>query len=62
MLTVSAIAGNMTTMVTDPPPPPASAEVSSQMTTEIAGDMPINNTDPVTDLALNLLHSLFTLF
>lgn len=51
-------AGNMHTTVTDPPPPPPSSE-------DTEGQMPTGSSeavDPVTQMALNLVQSMLSLF
>lgn len=63
-LTVSAFAGNMTTMITDPPPPPSSATLEGQMTTGVTDNTTasVMGAEPATESALNLLQSLLALF
>lgn len=70
-LALSAFAGNIEAGVTAPPPPPQetiqgnmSTTVTGQMTTGFTGTIStgVTATDPATDIFLNLLQSLLSLF
>ena len=56
VLTLSAIAGNMPAPGVVEPPPPPSTTVTGEMATGVTA------TDPGTDIFLNLLQSLLSLF
>jgi hypothetical protein len=56
VLATSAYAGNMPNGATEPPPPPVSVAESAD------GNMPNGTTDTATQVTLNLLHNLLTLF
>jgi hypothetical protein len=60
-LSVSTYAGNMPNGVADPPPPSPSSAVTATTLTE--GDMhtTVNSTDLVTEITLNVLHSVLAL-
>jgi hypothetical protein len=62
-LALSASAGEMPTGVTAPPPTQR-ASAQGEMPTGIAGEMPtgITAADPATEILLNLLQSLLSLF
>lgn len=63
-LTLSAFAGEMSAGITAPPPPPQQAVAQGDMGAGVTGEMPSGLTaiDPVTEIALNLLQSLLSLF
>lgn len=63
-LTVPAFAGQMSTTVVDPPPPAPEATAQGNMPSTVAGQIEANimATDPTTEITLNLLQSLLTLF
>jgi len=63
-LTLSAFAGDIHTGITDPPPPSLDAATTGQIETGYTGDIHtgVTATDPVTEVALNLLQSLLSLF
>jgi hypothetical protein len=61
MLTVQTFAGHMHTTVIDPPPPTE----DGQMTTTAAGQMDTTSNEadePVTQIALNILQSVLSIF
>jgi hypothetical protein len=62
-LALSAFAGDMTTGVTSSSPP-SQANATGDISTGITGDMTtgVTATDPVTEIVLNLLQSLLSLF
>jgi hypothetical protein len=65
-LALSAFGGEITTGVTAPPPPPpeSQATTTGEITTGVTGEIStgVTTTDPVTEIALNLLQSLLSLF
>lgn len=63
-LTLSTFAGDIHTGITAPPPPPTDAAATGQIETGVTGDIHtgITATDPVTEVVLNLLQSLLSLF
>jgi hypothetical protein len=62
VLSVSAFAGEMTTMVTAPPPPPDQAITQGEMTTMATGEMQTTANDSVTQSALDLLQRVLSIF
>jgi len=64
MLALSAFAGDIQTGVTATPPPPESQATTGQIETGVTGDIQtgVTATDPVTEIVLNLLQSLLSLF
>jgi hypothetical protein len=65
VLTLSVPAGQITTGITDPPPPPASTTIDGQITTGTAEPMQTGGDEglaPVTQIALNVLQSMLSLF
>lgn len=63
-LTLSAFGGQIETGVTTAPPPPPDTAATGQIETGITGEISsgVTATDPVTEIALNLLQSLLSLF
>jgi hypothetical protein len=64
-LALSAFAGDMsTTVVSSPPPPTEQAMTQGDISTTVAGDMTTGVTaiEPATEITLNLLQSLLSLF
>ena len=64
MLALSAFAGDIQTTVVSQPPPPDQVTTQGDITTGITGEIStgVTATDPVTDIALNLMLSVLSLF
>lgn len=62
-LTAPAFAGNISTMVTAPPPPPApQGNMHTGVTNQETAEDEATASDSVTEIALNLLQSVLSLF
>jgi hypothetical protein len=67
VLTVPAFAGQMDTMIPAPPPPAQPATAQGEISMTVIGQEDANNseataTDSATEIALNLLQSVLSLF